>query len=63
VLPISSPLSTQGALREAKEEGGVEALTDITIDEISSFYILFSSHCVYVEGLGVVPEVASKRLK
>ncbi len=56
VLPVSSPFSTQDALKAAKRMGGVDALTDITIDEIASYYILFSSHCVYVEGLGVVPE-------
>ncbi len=53
VLPLGRVHSTQRALQEAKDDVGVHALTDVTIDETYHYFILFSRSCVYVEGLGV----------
>lgn len=53
ILPLSMPPNTQAALAEAKTSSGTEVLTDVTIDETSAWYLLFSNRCVHVRGMGV----------
>lgn len=53
LVPLTGPPNTQVALSRAKAEANVEVLTDITVDNTSRYWILFSNSCVHVRGLGV----------
>ncbi len=62
LIPISGSLNTQEALEEAKEEIGVDVLTDVSVDFVLHYYILFSNHCVHVRGMGVPRDVLKRAL-
>ena len=53
VIPLSGSPNSQIALNKAKESADVDVLTDVTIDEDAGFFLLFSNHCVRIEGKGV----------
>ncbi len=52
-IPITTPNSTQKALVDAKEDCDCEVLTDVTVDQMFYYWLLWSNRCIYVEGLGV----------
>lgn len=54
ILPLHPGASTQRALRDAKQEVGAYALTDVTVDEVYNYFFILSRNCIYVEGLGVI---------
>ena len=62
LLPVTGPPNTQSALQEAKNVADADVLTDVTVDETYSYFILFSNNCVYVRGLGVA-RVVTDRLR
>ncbi len=53
LIPISGSLNTQDALDEAKRSAQSDVLTDVTVEHGYAYYLLFSTHCVRVEGKGV----------
>ena len=53
LLPITFSPNTTAALDEAKRDAGCKVLTDVTIDDGSFYWLLFSTQCVRVRGLGV----------
>jgi hypothetical protein len=58
LIPITHSLNSQAALERAKTMANSDVLTDVTVDFIGSYYILFSNNCVRVQGLGVPREKA-----
>lgn len=56
LIPITTSPNTQEALNDAKKSAHASVLTDVTVDENSFYWILFSHRCVRVRGLGVVEE-------
>ena len=61
-LPLSTSIDTQDALQDAKDSANVDVLTDVTIDFGGGYYILFSTNCVRVAGLGVPRERIRKAM-
>jgi hypothetical protein len=53
VIPISSGNTLQNAMREAIENGGGDALIQVTADTFFQHYIIVSRYCTQVEGIGV----------
>jgi hypothetical protein len=53
LIPITHSLNSQAALERAKQTAGVDVLTDVTVDFVGGYYILFSNNCVRVQGKGV----------
>lgn len=53
LIPLTTSPDSQDALEDAKDKANADVLTDVTIDENSGYYILFSNHCIRVRGLGV----------
>jgi hypothetical protein len=53
-IPLSTGNKTKGALDDAlKQKSGTSALTNITADSYSMYFILFSETCTQVEGTAV----------
>jgi hypothetical protein len=46
-------MNTQTALDKAKQMANADVLTDVTVDFVGGYYILFSNNCVRVQGKGV----------
>jgi hypothetical protein len=61
LIPITHSLNTQAALDRAKAMANVDVLTDVTVDFVGGYYILFSNNCVRVQGKGVPREVINKQ--
>lgn len=53
LIPITHSLNSQAALERAKQMANVDVLTDVTVDFVGGYYILFSNNCVRVQGKGV----------
>jgi len=53
LIPITHSLDSQAALDRAKKMANVDVLTDVTVDFVGGYYILFSNNCVRVQGKGV----------
>jgi hypothetical protein len=62
IIPISTPLNSQAALDQAKEQADVDVLTDVTVDFGGGYYVLFSNNCVRIHGKGVPRDVLAKAL-
>ncbi|NDC38999.1 MAG: hypothetical protein EBZ48_13270, partial [Proteobacteria bacterium] len=56
LIPVTLSPNTQQALSNAKSSAHAEVLTDVTVDENSIYWILFSHRCIRVRGLGVVDQ-------
>lgn len=56
LIPVTTSPNTQEALNDAKKSAHASVLTDVTVDENSFYWILFSHRCVRVRGLGVEEE-------
>lgn len=59
LIPITHSLNTQAALERAKMMANADVLTDVTIDFVGGYYILFSNNCVRVQGKGIPKEASS----
>jgi hypothetical protein len=57
LIPITHSLNSQAALERAKQMANVDVLTDVTVDFVGGYYILFSNNCVRVQGKGVARTV------
>jgi hypothetical protein len=53
VIPVTHSMNTQAALDRAKQMSNSDVLTDVTVDFVGGYYILFSNNCVRVQGKGV----------
>jgi hypothetical protein len=53
VIPVTHSTSTQVALDKAKQMSNSDVLTDVTVDFVGGYYILFSNNCVRVQGRGI----------
>lgn len=53
LIPITQPLNSQAALDRAKQMANADVLTDVTVDFVGSYYVLFSNNCVRIRGRGV----------
>jgi len=53
VIPITHSLNSQAALARAKTMANADVLTDVTVDFVGGYYVLFSNNCVRIQGLGV----------
>ena len=53
LIPITPAINTQKALQNAKDDVGVDVLTDITVDLVSGYFVIITNDCVHVRGLGV----------
>ena len=53
ILPMGTNSSTSNALKEVLEENKAIALTDVTVDQTFSQFILFTRSCITVSGRAV----------
>ena len=53
LIPVTHSMNTQTALDKAKQMANADVLTDVTVDFVGGYYILFSNNCVRVQGKGV----------
>jgi len=53
LIPITHSLNSQTALARAKTMANADVLTDVTVDFVGGYYVLFSNNCVRIQGLGV----------
>jgi len=60
IIPVTHSLNSQAALDRAKAMANVDVLTDVTVDFVGGYYILFSNNCVRVQGKGVARTSAAQ---
>lgn len=59
LIPLNPSPSSAQALEKAKRAGRVDVLTDVTVDHHYRWFVLFSSYCTRVDGLGVPNQTLS----
>ena len=60
LIPVTHSLNSQAALDRAKAMANADVLTDVTVDFVGGYYILFSNNCVRVHGKGVARTIAAQ---
>ncbi len=60
LIPVTHSLNSQAALDRAKAMANADVLTDVTVDFVGGYYILFSNNCVRVHGKGVARTTAAQ---